>query len=168
MDSCVLGNLATKSKIVTMYPDYVLSLCIFKLEWLTRVISFIQVGLQLSQFSSPCTAIFVVWAESFKLVEWAFHAHIFFNFKFVISAVWARLVFHSDLLAACVAEAVSTTCSFIWITKYQFAYWAFCLINLWRWFDKCTIVTTTCFSYFWPVMSLCFSISIGSLQCLGG
>ena len=99
-------------------------------------------GLQLSQLSSPFTTIYAVCAVNAKLVEGASHALIYFGFKFLFPAPWARTVIPLNSLTACVAEAVGTTFSFIWITKYQATYWACSLIYTWRRFDKFAIITS--------------------------
>jgi len=97
------------------------------------------VGLQLSQFSSPSTATFTVFAENTKLVVGAFHAQVFKDFKVVFPAPWTTLVSPLGLLNTCVAKAVATTFR---ITKYQATYWALSLKYTWRTFDEFTIITS--------------------------
>jgi len=71
-----------------------------------------------------------VCAENFKLVEEVFHTLAFPDLKFFLPAPWAREVFSLDLLAACMAEVVATTCRFIWITKFQVRYSGILIIQL--------------------------------------
>jgi len=137
MDSCVHQFLATFKNC-----DYVPNLCTFMLDWLTRVITLVQVSLQLSQLSIPWTAVFAVCAENTKFVVGAFHALIYFDFKFAFPATWATAAIPLDSLTPCVAEALVAIYWFIRITNYQVTYWAFWLICTWRWFNKFTVITS--------------------------